>query len=31
MSCLAKDNGIKGLEDLVLKIGLDPKDVKVEK
>jgi len=29
VSSLAKDNMIKSLEDLVVKIGYDPKDVKV--
>lgn len=28
MSSLAKDTKIKGLEDLVIKLGLDPKDIK---
>jgi len=27
VSSLDKDNGIKSLEDLVVKIGYDPKDV----
>jgi len=28
MSSLAKDTKIKGLEDLVIKLGLNPKDIK---
>jgi hypothetical protein len=28
ISCLAKDNKIKSLEELVLKIGYDPSNVK---
>ena len=30
MYSLAKDTKIKGLKDLVLKLGLNPKDVKVD-
>jgi len=29
VSSLAKDNRIKSLEDLVVKIGYDPKDINV--
>jgi len=29
VSSLAKDNRIKSLEDLVIKIGYDPKDINV--